>query len=94
MTDRRTGMPLDRRGKGDKQGQGPQGFAGERSEDRGVSRPDLRRAVDTGAGTLQVEESSGTAFAEATGAADRQPPDPPADGGAEDAAFPINAARD
>ena len=77
MTDRRTGMPLN---DSDKQGQGVQGLAGERTEERGVPRPELRREVDTPDGPIVVEESSGTAFAEATGAHEQIPADPNSDG--------------
>ncbi len=86
-------MPLDgdEEHEAHQEGQGPQGFAGERSEDRGLAKPELRRSVETGDRTVVVEEASGTAFAEATGASDREPPDPPADGGVDDAAFPVNA---
>ena len=94
MTDSRTGMPADREGDSDKQGQGVQGLAGERTEDRGVERPELRRTVETGGGAIEVEESSGTAFAEAQGAATIPPPDPQAGGGVEDETFPINARPD
>ncbi|UYY57501.1 hypothetical protein [Sphingomonas sp. S2-65] len=91
MTDRRTGMPTDRVGDSDKQGVGVQGLAGERTEDRGVERPEMRRDVDLGERTVTVEESSGNAFAEAHGAADQSPPDPEAEGGVEDNAFPENS---
>lgn len=91
MTDSRTGMPLDRTGDSDKQGQGTQGMRGERTEDPGVDRPELRRTVKTRDGSVEVEHSSGTAFAEAKGAAEMTPPDPEADGGVEDNALPTNA---
>lgn len=90
MTDRRTGMPTDHVGNNDKQGQGVQGMAGERTEDRGVERPEMRRDVDTGERVITVEESSGTAFAESHGAAEQTPPDPEADGGQDDVATPEN----
>lgn len=80
MTDKRTGMPIDSVGNSDKQGQGVQGLAGERTEDPGVSRPEMRREVDTGERVITVEESSGTAAAEAAGAIHRKPEDPEAPG--------------
>ena len=73
MTDKRTGMPTDRVGESDKQGVGVQGLAGERTEDRGVEKPELRREVDTGERVVEVEESSGTAFAESQGAGEAPP---------------------
>ena len=90
MTDRRTAMPTDRVGDSDKQGVGVQGLAGERTEDRGVERPEMQRDVDTGERVIRVEESSGTAFAESHGAAEQTPPDPEAEGDQEDNAFPEN----
>src|SRR3954468_12916259 len=91
MTDKRTGMPLDRAGEPDKQGQGVQGLAGERTENRGAPRPELQHVVESEEGPVRLEESSGTAFAEAAGAADKRPPDPDAEGGVADNRFPINA---
>lgn len=90
MTDRRTGMPTDKLGNNDKQGQGVQGLAGERTEDRGVERPEMRREVDTGERVVTIEESSGNAFAESQGAATQTPPDPEAEGGQDDVATPEN----
>lgn len=84
-------MPLDRGGEPDKQGQGVQGLRGERTEDRGVERPELQRQVETQDGPITIQESSGTAFAEAMGAQDKQPPDPEAHGGTSDETFPANA---
>ncbi|MBB5711936.1 hypothetical protein [Sphingomonas xinjiangensis] len=88
MTDRRTGMPTDHVGDSDKQGVGVQGLAGERTEDRGVERPEMQREVDTGERVITVEESSGTAFAESHGAAEQTLPDPDADGGVQNNALP------
>ena len=93
MTDSRTGMPTDRQGDSDKQGQGVQGMRGERTEDPGVAHPEQRRSVSTAAGELEVEVSSGTAFAEAEGAARMTPPDPDAKGGVEDNSVPVNASE-
>ena len=84
-------MPLDRESGGDKQGQGVQGMASERTEDRGVDHPEHRRTVATDEGTIEVEEASGTAFAESQGAGEMTPPDPDANGGVADNRLPINA---
>ncbi|UZK66668.1 hypothetical protein [Sphingomonas sp. M1-B02] len=95
MTDRRTGMPLDGSGEDDKQGQAPQGLAGERTENRGTPHPELRRSIETQAGPLLVEESSGTAFAEASGAMEKHSPDPDADGPVPEGSAPDRStARD
>lgn len=71
MTDKRTGIPLDRQGSSDKQGQGVAGFRGERAGDPSVDHPEQRRTVPTEDGAIVVEETSGTSFTEAWGAGQR-----------------------
>jgi hypothetical protein len=67
VTDKRTGIPLDRQGNSDKQGQGVAGFRGERAGDPSVDHPEQRRTVPTEDGAIVVEEASGISFAEAQG---------------------------
>ena len=49
---------------------GKQGMRGEHSADQHVDDPALRHPTDTANGEIVVQETSGTAFAEATGRAD------------------------
>lgn len=68
MSDRRTGMPLGTGSSREKQSPGTQGFRGERTEDLRVERPEFRHVIHSESGPIEVEERSGTAFVEATGA--------------------------
>lgn len=51
---------------GNRQTPAPEGFRGERGAT--ADDPALRREADTGKGMVSVQESSGTAFVEASGA--------------------------
>lgn len=73
MTDKRTGIPLDREGNSDQQAQGVSGFRGERGGDPSADHPEQRRTVPTEGGAVVIEESSGTSFAEARGTGQRAP---------------------
>ena len=73
VTDKRTGIPLDREGNSDQQAQGVSGFRGERGGDPSAGHPEQRRTVPTEDGAIVVEESSGTSFAEARGTGQRAP---------------------
>lgn len=55
-----------------------QGLRGERTEERGQTKPQQRRTINTEQGAVIVEEQSGVAFAEAKGAAAKaaRPPKP------------------
>lgn len=54
----------------DKAEAGDQGMRGERTADQRVDDPALRHAVPTANGDIVVQETSGTAFAEATARTD------------------------
>ena len=55
----------------DKAKPGKQGMRGERTADQRVDDPALRHPVATANGDIVVQETSGTAFAEATGRTDK-----------------------